>query len=120
MPNLWQRIKERGGEIGLHIHLYPEGVGDSRFKTYAHEFQHLFVEEDVARLVDRGFALPKTYTPGGQVWRKEWASALLKAGFEVSSTIMALPSKYVAWLGMFEYLGVDPAPYLLWHHRPES
>ena len=121
IPDIWQQIKDRGDEIGLHIHVYPEVDGkDERFGWYVHELQHLFLEEDVDRLVHLGFEPPKTYVPGMQLWRKEWASALLKAGFEVSSTIMALPSKYVAWLGLFEHFDIAPTPYLLWHHRPES
>ena len=123
-PDIWRRIRERGDEIGLHIHLSPE-VGpkgrEQKFWWHAHEFQHLFLEESVSRMVDFGFDPPKTYTPGGQVWRREWASALLKAGFEVDSTIMALPSKYLVWPGLFEHVyEADITPYLMWSHRPES
>ena len=120
LPDIWQQFKDRGDEIGLHIHVRPE-VADKRFEWYAHEFQHLFLEEDVARLIDLGFDPPRTYVPGMMAWRKLWPSALLKAGFQVSSSIIALPSRYLAWTGLLEHAyGIDLKPYLLWHNRPES
>jgi len=119
-PDVWKRIRDRGDEIGLHIHYAPE-IGDKRFKFFSHEFQHLLLKEDVERLTDFGFDPPKTYTPGNQVWRKEWASFLLDAGFEVDSTIMALPSKYLVWPNLLENVfEVDISPYLLWTHRKET
>ncbi len=119
LPDIWKQIKDRGDEIGLHIHIYPE-IGDKRFRFSAHEFQHYFLKEDAGRLVDLGFDPPKTYVPGNQVWRKELASSLLKNGFEVDSTIMALPSKYLAWTGLLEdVFHIDISDYLLLHNRPE-
>ena len=124
-PEVWRRIQDRGDEVGLHIHFDPEIPGPSQLHPgtvgLMHEFQHLFLEESVSRMVDFGFPQPKTYTPGNQVWRKEWAQHLLEHGFEVDSTIMALPSKYLGWTNLLEQVfSADITNYLLWHHRPES
>lgn len=122
--DLWKRFQGRGDEIGLHIHMRP-GIGptgkERQFLWSTHEFQHLFLEQSVSQLVDLGFDPPKTYTPGGQVWRDEWAQALLANGFEVDSTIMSLPPRYLGWTSLFEHVyKTDITRYLLWHHRPEA
>ncbi len=124
-PDIWKRFVDRGDEVGLHIHLHREHIHDEtedkRFWCYAHEFQHLFLEEDVERMVNFGFPPPKTYTPGWQMWRKEWPEPLVQAGFEVDSTIMALPHEYMLWPWILEYAAkIDVSPYILWNHRQSA
>jgi hypothetical protein len=50
----------------------------------------------------------------------ELAGALIRAGFEASSTVIALPGKYVAWVELLDYLGLPIERCLLSTHQPSS
>jgi hypothetical protein len=126
-PDVWKRIRERGDEIGLQIYVdrrnqyIASEAGDTQYIFYSQEFQLLYLQQDVDRLVSLGFDPPKTYSSTGFVWRKKWASSLAQAGFEVDASLVALPPAYLPWTRFFDDMyHADIAPYLLWNHRPEA
>jgi hypothetical protein len=117
-PDQWHALRDRGDEIGLHSH-GPEIEGDETGFAGCW-LQDLVVGEDVERMVELGFDPPKTYVPGMFVWRDELAGVLIKAGFEASSSVIALPGKYLAWVELFDYLSIPIDQCLLSTHQPFS
>jgi peptidoglycan/xylan/chitin deacetylase (PgdA/CDA1 family) len=126
-PDIWKRIKDRGDEIGLSIYAGDRNryvsteLGDTQFIWYTQEFQHLFLQQDIGRLVDQGFDPPKTYSSSGYIWRAGWAPVFIKAGIETDLSIVSLPPKYLAWGDFFnEIYRADITPYTLLQHLPGS
>ena len=113
-PDQWQALRDRGDEIGLHSHP-PEEEGFEGCWS-----QDRFIEEDVERMVDFGFDPPRTYVPAMMLWRDRLAQTLIEAGFETSSTVIALPGKYLAWVQLFDYLEIPIDRCLLSTHQPSS
>ena len=64
-PDQWRMLLDRGDEIGLHSHPPEEEGFDGCWS------QDRFIAEDVERMVDFGFAPPKTYVPAMMLWRDE-------------------------------------------------
>lgn len=117
-PDEWAALRERGDEIGLHSH-GPE-VSDDETGLEGCWAQHMAVPGDIERMVSLGFESPKTYIPGFFLWRDELAQTLIDAGVEASSTVMALPGKHAAWVGLFDYLKIPIETCLLETHQPSS
>jgi len=110
-PEIWRALRDRGDEIGLHSHP-PEEEGFEGCWS-----QDRFIQEDVERMVDFGFEPPKTYVPAMFMWRDELAATLIEASFEASSSVIALPSKYLAWVQPFDVLKIPIERCLLSTHQ---
>jgi len=115
-PDQWKAFVDRGDEIGLHTHP-PQAGGDPLEGCWS---QDLWVTEDMERMVEFGFDPPKTYVPAMMLWRDELAATLIGLGFEASSTVTALPGKYLAWVELFDYLGIPIRKCLLSTHRENA
>ncbi len=115
-PDQWKALRDRGDEIGLHTH--PPECGKDGFEGCWS--QHKWIKEDVERMADFGFDAPRTYVPAMMLWQDELAATLTDLGFEASSTVTALPGKYLAWVELFDYLEIPIEQCLLSEHRPDA